>query len=141
MSARQSTVGRAWAGMAVLAAVAALIPAGAASAASIGGLTAGGATATSLPRSGVPTTNPVVGSTSTGVPLDVFPSGGKGSGTAATCNYWNNVLNGDQVVIDQAWDNANDNDAEHGLDGFFWAKETFEQDYNAALDAGCTVID
>jgi hypothetical protein len=135
---RKTKIGAA---MAVLAAVATLIPAGVASAASIGGLTAGGATATSLQRSGGPIINPVVGTASTGVPLDVFPAGGKGSGTEATCNYWGGELAADQIAVDEAWNNGNDNDAEHGLDGFFYAKEKFNQDYNTALDAGCAVID
>jgi hypothetical protein len=121
--------------MAVLAAVAALIPAGVASAASIDGLTAGGATPTSLQRSGGPITNPVVATGSTGVPLEVFPAGGKGSGTEATCNFWNGELNADQIAVDDAWNNDNN------LDHYFTAKELFDQDYNAALDAGCAVID
>jgi hypothetical protein len=127
--------------MAVLAAVAALISAGVASAAPIGGLTAGGATATSLQRPGGPITNPVVGTGSAGVPLEVFPAGGKGSGTKATCDYWNGELNADELAIDDAWNNGNDNDAEHGLDGFYAANEKFDQDYDSALDAGCVVID
>jgi hypothetical protein len=133
-----TTVGAA---MAVLAAVAALISAGVASAAPIGGLTAGSATATSLQRPGGPITNPVVGTGSASTPLEVFPAGGKGSGTKATCDYWNGELNGDELAIDNAWNNGNDNDAEHGLDGFYAANEKFDQDYDSALDAGCVVID
>jgi hypothetical protein len=126
-------LGRALAVGAVLAAVAAG-PAGVASAASIGGLTAGGATATSLQRSGDPIHNPVVGASGTGVPLDAFPAGGKGSGTEATCALWSRTLNEDQGQLDAATD-AND------LGWYQTSKELFDEDYNDALSAGCAVID
>jgi hypothetical protein len=120
--------------MAALAVVAALIPAGVASAAPIGGLTAVGAKATSLQRSGGPITTPVVGTASTGVPLDVFPTGGKGSGTEYVCESFNDWLNEDLVKVDNAI--ANNHMTEY-LD----AKAQFDQDYNDALDSGCAVID
>jgi hypothetical protein len=120
--------------MAVLAAVAALIPAGVASAASIGGLTAGGATATSLQRSGGPITNPVVGTGSTGVPLQAFPAGGKGSGTEAVCESWTSWLNEDLARVDDAIQNNH-------MSEYLDAKAQFDQDYNDALDSGCAVID
>jgi hypothetical protein len=120
--------------MAVLAAVAALIPAGVASAASIGGLTAAGATATSLQRSGGPITNPVVGTASTGVPLVAFPAGGKGSGTEATCESWTSWLNEDQAKVDDAIQNNH-------MSEYLDAKAQFDQDYSDALDSGCAVID
>ena len=71
---------------------------------------------------------------------EIHPAGSTGS-FGISARWQNGELNADQIAVDEAWNNGNDNDAEHGLDGFFAAKELFNQDYNAALNAGCAVID
>jgi len=96
--------------------------------------TADGATATTLQRSGGLISNPVVGAESTSVAISAFPTGGKGSGTEATCELWSGQLNYDQGAIDAA---VHNNDLQQYQD----AKEKFDDDYDNALDAGCAVID
>lgn len=61
--------------------------------------------------------------------ISAFPTGGKGSGTEATCNLWSQRLQDDQQVVDDAPDTDKD-DASGPLD----------QDIDNALDAGCAVI-
>jgi hypothetical protein len=65
------------------------------------------------------------------VALDAFPTGGKGSGTEATCGLWADRLNFDQQVLDEATDKADIINAYNGLNA----------DKDNALDAGCVVID
>jgi len=119
--------------IAALAAVAAITPTGAATAASMSGLT-GGRTATSVLRPPSPTTNPIGGGGSTSVPLTAFPTGGKGSGTEATCDLWGGQLNYDQGAVEAAIHN---NDLQQYQD----AKAKFDADYDETLNAGCAIID
>lgn len=65
------------------------------------------------------------------VALEAFPTGGKGSGTEATCGLWTDRLNFDQQVLDEATDKADIINAYNGLNA----------DKDNALDAGCAVID
>lgn len=96
--------------------------------------TTDGATATTLQRSGGLISNPVVGAESTSVALSAFPTGGKGSGTEATCDLWGGQLNYDQGAVEAA---VHNNDLQQYQD----AKAKFDDDYDNALDAGCVVID
>jgi hypothetical protein len=61
--------------------------------------------------------------------ISAFPTGGKGSGTEATCGLWSERLQDDQAIID----NAPDTDKQD-------AAGPLEQDVDNALDAGCVVI-
>jgi hypothetical protein len=143
MSAHQPTVvrglGRALALGAVLAAVAAgpalaETPSEATTGAFTGTKTKDGATATTLQRSGGLISTPVLGARSTSVALSAFPTGGKGSGTEATCDLWGGQLNYDQGAVEAA---VHNNDLQQYQD----AKAKFDDDYDNALDAGCVVID
>jgi hypothetical protein len=59
--------------------------------------------------------------------ISAYPTGGKGSGTEATCALWSEQLQSDESAIDDA-----DNKAE--------AAQTLSDHVNDALDAGCFVI-
>jgi hypothetical protein len=96
--------------------------------------TTDGATATTVQRSGGLISNPVVGAESTSVAISAFPTGGKGSGTEATCDLWGGQLQYDQGGVEAA---VHNNDLQQYQD----AKAKFDDDYNDALDAGCAVID
>jgi len=61
--------------------------------------------------------------------ISAFPTGGKGSGTEATCALWTKELQADQAIID----NAPETDKED-------AAGPLNQDVDNALDAGCAVI-
>ena len=61
--------------------------------------------------------------------ITAFPTGGKGSGTEATCALWSQRLQDDQQLVDDAPE-ADKDDASGPLD----------QDVDNALDAGCAVI-
>lgn len=63
------------------------------------------------------------------VAITAFPTGGKGSGTEATCALWTERLEADQRIIDNAPE-ADKDDASGPL----------EEDIDNALDAGCAVI-
>jgi len=59
--------------------------------------------------------------------ISAYPTGGKGSGTEATCALWTDQLQEDEGAIADA-----DNKAE--------AAQNLADDVNNALDAGCFVI-
>jgi hypothetical protein len=61
--------------------------------------------------------------------ISAFPTGGKGSGTEATCALWSDRLQDDQQLVDDAPE-ADRDDASGPLD----------TDIDNALDAGCAVI-
>ena len=61
--------------------------------------------------------------------ISAYPTGGKGSGTEATCALWTKRLQEDQQIIDNAPE-ADKDDASGPLN----------QDVDNALDAGCFVI-
>ena len=61
--------------------------------------------------------------------ISAFPTGGKGSGTEATCALWSQRLQDDQRIIDDA--PATDKDDASG---------PLNEDVDNALDAGCVVI-
>jgi cytochrome c556 len=61
--------------------------------------------------------------------ISAFPTGGKGSGTEATCALWSDRLQDDQQIVDNAPE-ADQDDASGPLNA----------DVNNALDAGCVVI-
>ena len=61
--------------------------------------------------------------------ISAFPTGGKGSGTEATCALWSDRLQDDQQLID----NAPEADADD-------ASGPLNTDIDNALDAGCAVI-
>ena len=62
--------------------------------------------------------------------ISAFPTGGKGSGTEATCSLWSQRLQDDQGTQDDATDHQEIVDATNALN----------EDENNALDAGCVVI-
>lgn len=66
--------------------------------------------------------------------ISAFPTGGKGSGTEATCALWSGRLNEEQGEVDAA---VHNNDLQQYKD----AKEGLDEDIDNALDAGCVVID
>ena len=103
-----------------LAAVAGLSLTGVASAATVQG-TAG------------PIAKPVVAG-STNVAIYAFPTGGKGSGSEATCSLYNEALAADHRDLDNAVKN-------NSLSGFKSATAELADDTNDALNAGCVVID
>jgi hypothetical protein len=61
--------------------------------------------------------------------ISAFPTGGKGSGTEATCALWSERLQADQRIIDDA--------PEADVDD---ASAPLNEDVDNALDAGCAVI-
>jgi hypothetical protein len=61
--------------------------------------------------------------------ISAFPTGGKGTGTEATCALWSQRLQDDQQIIDNAPE-ADKDDASGPLN----------EDVDNALDAGCAVI-
>jgi len=78
-------------------------------------------------------TKPVTTSV-TSVAVSAFPTGGKGSGTDAVCGGWDQQLQADQADIDYA----------ERVSSVWQYKEAvadLEEDKDAALDAGCAVID
>jgi hypothetical protein len=66
--------------------------------------------------------------------ISAFPTGGKGSGTEATCALWSAQLNGDQGAVDAAVQN-------NDLAQYQAESDALNEDKNNALDAGCAVID
>jgi hypothetical protein len=91
----------------------------------------GVASAAAVPRVGNPTANtlPVVSGT-TVAEISAFPTGGKGSGTEATCALWTKELQTDQRLADTA----------ETVDQYKDAMSALEDDIDNALDAGCVVI-
>jgi hypothetical protein len=75
------------------------------------------------------TVRPVV-STTTVVAISAFPTGGKGSGTEATCELWSDQLMADEQALDDATDKQDIIDA----------SESLNENIDNALDAGCAVI-
>jgi hypothetical protein len=73
---------------------------------------------------------PVLTGGSTVVAMTAFPTGGKGSGTEATCGLWGDRLQEDQNAQDAATDHQDVIDATNALN----------EDVDNALDAGCVVI-
>jgi hypothetical protein len=76
-------------------------------------------------------TLPHVVSRVTAVALEAFPTGGKGSGTEETCHDWTIWLNEDQEQVDNATTTVEILDA----------SDQKKADIDAAMDAGCAVID
>jgi len=64
------------------------------------------------------------------VMISAFPTGGKGSGTEATCALWSGQLQEDQNAQDEATDK----------DAIIETTNQLNTDINNALDAGCAVI-
>ena len=89
------------------------------------------ASAAAAPRVpiGTPTTQPVISST-TVAEISAFPTGGKGSGTEATCALWSKALQTDQRLADTA----------STVNEYKDAMTALEEDIDNALDAGCAVI-
>ena len=81
-------------------------------------------------RAPTPTMNtgPIISGT-TVAEISAFPTGGKGSGTEATCALWTERLQDDQAIIDNA-------PAGDEVD----ASGPLNTDVDNALDAGCFVI-
>lgn len=75
-------------------------------------------------------TRPTLPAATTVVAISAFPTGGKGSGTEATCELWSDQLAADEATLDGATDKQDIIDATHGL----------SEDVDNALDAGCVVI-
>jgi hypothetical protein len=69
--------------------------------------------------------------TTTAVAISAFPTGGKGSGSEATCGLWSDRLQQDVEVLGDAGSTQEAVDASNDL----------QQDKDDALDAGCVVID
>jgi hypothetical protein len=65
--------------------------------------------------------------------ISAFPTGGKGSGTEATCALWSGQLNEDQGAIEAAEENDN-------VQQYKDAVAQLNEDIDNALDAGCVVI-
>jgi hypothetical protein len=74
---------------------------------------------------------PRVVTTTTAVGMEAFPTGGKGSGTEETCHDWTIWLNEDQEQLDNATTTVEMLDA----------SDQKKADVDAAMDAGCAVID
>jgi hypothetical protein len=81
-------------------------------------------------RTGAGSVKPIKGGSSV-AEISAFPTGGKGSGTEATCGLWSDRLQDDQNAQDGATDKQ----------GTIDATRTLDADVNNALDAGCAVID
>jgi len=82
-------------------------------------------------RAPTPTMNtgPIISGT-TVAEISAFPTGGKGSGTEATCALWTKELQLDQRLADTA----------ETVDQYKDAMTSLEDDIDNALDAGCVVI-
>lgn len=70
-----------------------------------------------------------IGTGTTVVLISAFPTGGKGSGTEATCALWTDRLQDDQAIVDNAPEGDQDD-----------ASGPLNTDIDNALDAGCAVI-
>jgi hypothetical protein len=91
----------------------------------------GVASAAAAPRApGVTTTPRPVVSGTTVAEISAFPTGGKGSGTEATCALWTKELQADQRLADTA----------ETVNQYKDAMSALEDDVDNALDAGCAVI-
>jgi hypothetical protein len=102
--------------------------------AAVAGLSLTGiASAATVQRTGGPIAKPVVAG-SIAVPEFAFPTGGKGSGTEATCELWSGQLAYDHGALEAA---VHNND----LAQYQEAQARLDDDTNDALDAGCVVID
>src|SRR3954454_9846794 len=77
-------------------------------------------------------TGPVhpISSGTTVMAISANPTGGKGSGTEATCDLWTNQLQQDEGAVGDATDTQGKIDAVNGLNA----------DIDNAMDAGCFVI-
>jgi hypothetical protein len=67
----------------------------------------------------------------TAVGMEAFPTGGKGSGTEETCHQWTIWLNEDEEQLDNATTTVD----------ILNASDQKKADVDAAMDAGCAVID
>jgi hypothetical protein len=74
--------------------------------------------------------HPVVTAGSTVMAISAHPTGGKGSGTEATCELWGNQLQEDEDAVGQAESTQDRIDAVNALN----------DDIDNAMDAGCFVI-
>jgi hypothetical protein len=70
-------------------------------------------------------------STTTSIAMEAFPTGGKGSGSEETCHQWTIWLNEDEEQLDNATTTVEMLDA----------SDQKKADVDAAMDAGCAVID
>jgi hypothetical protein len=87
------------------------------------------APAVSKANTGTGVAKPIKASGQAVAAISAFPTGGKGSGTEATCALWSNRLQEDQQLVDDAPE-ADKDDASGPLN----------TDIDNALDAGCAVI-
>lgn len=71
-----------------------------------------------------------IGTGTTVVAITAFPTGGKGSGTEATCDLWSDQLQADEGAVDAA----------SGVQDKIDAVNALNTDVDNALDAGCVVI-
>ena len=76
-------------------------------------------------------TLPPIGSGTTAVGMEAFPTGGKGSGTEEVCHQWTIWLNEDEEQLDNATTTVD----------IINASDQKKADVDAAMDAGCAVID
>jgi len=74
--------------------------------------------------------HPVVTTGNTVMAISAHPTGGKGSGTEATCDLWGDRLSDDESAIDHAETTQDKIDAVNALN----------DDIDNAMDAGCFVI-
>jgi hypothetical protein len=88
-------------------------------------------TQTAAKRTGGLATAPVVSVGATVVYVTAFPTGGKGSGSEATCNLWTEHLQSLQVKVENAPSGT----------PTLYAQDDLESAKDDALDAGCAVID
>ena len=78
-----------------------------------------------------PAHKPRVVTTRTAVAMEAFPTGGKGSATEEVCHDWTIWLNEDEEQLENATTTVEMLDA----------SDQKKADVDAALDAGCAVID
>jgi hypothetical protein len=78
---------------------------------------------------GAGSARPIDSSGRTVAAISAFPTGGKGSGSEATCALWSTRLQEDQQIVDNAPDPDKDD-----------ASGPLNSDVGNAMDAGCAVI-
>jgi hypothetical protein len=76
------------------------------------------------------TAHPIVTSGSTVMAITAHPTGGKGTGTEATCDLWSDRLSDDESAVGSATETQDKIDAVNALN----------EDIDNAMDAGCFVI-
>ena len=86
------------------------------------------------PRHPVTQIKPIAATHQAVAAVSAFPTGGRGSGTEATCALWSQQLNTDQGGVDAAVEN-------NDLSAYQDASAALNEDKGNAEDAGCVVID